>query len=510
MKKLLVLGLMATMAVCSCQKVEKGSAVSADKVFTATMEAMADDATSVDTKTSLDASGNVLWKQGDQASIFAGSTVNGQYQVTDASDGNTVAILNPVGNQGSVSGEQISNNVALYPYAATAAIAQSGNNYVISGIALPATQTYVQASFGNGAFPMAAVTSSTSDYSLKFKNVLGGLKLQLKGTAAIASISVTGNNGEVLCGAAAITASSENMPSISLTGANATTVTLDCGNGVQLNETTATAFIIALPPMTMTGGFTVTVTDTDGAIMEMKTTRSQTIARSDLLRMPVKNYAGTNPVPSPDPVDLGLSVKWASFNVGATAPEEYGDYFTWGETEPHYESLNPLVWKTMHGHQGYEWEDYKWCDGDAPTPAVTLTKYCTDSEHGLNGFVDNKTVLDLEDDAARVNLGGTWRMPTIDEWIELKKECTWTWTTQNGVTGRLVTGPNGNSIFLPAAGWFINGSLIGQGTGGFYWSSTLYHDDPDLAYRFHFDEYGWLESTIDRAYGRPVRPVTKD
>ena len=500
MKRRVISALLAILAVCGCQVMDKKEFAPEGKSFSATMESVGD-ATNVDTKTSLD-NLNVLWKQGDQVSIFAGSTINEHYQVTDASDGKTTAALTRVESPGFVAGSEIPVNVAFYPYASTAEIAKSGSAYVISGIELPATQYYASASFDNGAFPMAAVTSSTSDYSLKFKNILGCLKLQLKGTAKIASISVTGNNGEVLCGAAQVTVSNTATPTIALTDATAKTVSLDCGNGVQLSKTAATAFIIALPPMTMTGGFTVTVTDTDGAMMELKTIKSQTVKRSDILKFPVKEY-----IPY---VDLGLSVKWAAFNVGATAPEDYGDYFTWGETEPHYESLDPLVWKTIHGHQGYEWEDYKWCDNDSDSPATSLTKYCTDSEHGLNGFVDNKTVLDLEDDAARVNLGGTWRMPTIDEWIELKKKCTWTWTTQNGVTGRLVTGPNGNSIFLPAAGWFINGSLIGQGTGGFYWSSSLYHDDPDLAYRFHFDEYGWLESTIDRAYGRPVRPVIED
>ncbi len=503
MKRSVVSALLAILAVCGCQVMEESEFASEGKSFTATMETVIGDAKGVDTKTSMD-NLNILWKQGDQVSIFAGSTVNECYQVTDASAGNTSASMYKVTSPGLVGGDEIPVNVAFYPYSSTAAIAQSGSNYVISDIELPATQYYASASFDNGAFPMAAVTSSTSDYSLKFKNILGCLKLQLKGTAKIASISVTGNNEEVLCGAAQVTVSNTATPTIALTDATAKTVTLDCGNGVQLSKTAATAFIIALPPMTMTGGFTVTVTDTDGAMMELKTIKSQTVKRSDLLTFPVKEY-----IPY---VDLGLpsGLKWAACNLGAETPEDYGDYFTWGETEPHYESFDPLVWKDIHGHKGYKWEDYKWCDGESTSPATSLTKYCTDSEHGLNGFVDNKTVLDLEDDAARVNLGGSWRMPTIEEWRELKLKCTWTWTTQNGVNGRLVTGPNGNSIFLPAAGWFINGSLIGQGTGGFYWSATLYHDDPDLAYRFHFDEYGWLESTIDRAYGRPVRPVIED
>ena len=175
-----------------------------------------------------------------------------------------------------------------------AEIARSGSAYVISDIALPATQTYAEGSFGNGAFPMAAVTSTKDDMLLKFKNVLGGLKLQLTGTATIASITVTGNNNEILCGAAEVTVSNTTTPTINLIDATAKTVTLDCGEGVQLNSETATLFIIALPPMTMEGGFTVVVTDTDGKQMEIKTTKSQTINRSKLLKMPAVTYEGSS------------------------------------------------------------------------------------------------------------------------------------------------------------------------------------------------------------------------
>lgn len=293
MKKLLAYSLLATFVAYGCQVKEvienTQESQPEAKVFTAVIE----DNTSGDTKTSLDGEGNVLWKQGDQVSIFAGSTVNEQYQVSDASDGKTAATLNKVGGGGFVAGTEIDNNVAFYPYASTAEIAKSGSNYVISEIELPATQNYAAGSFGNGAFPMAAVTSSTEDMNLKFKNVLGGLKLQLKGTATITSITVTGNNNEILCGDAEVTTSYGSVPSIALSDASAKTVTLDCGAGVALNTVTATPFIIALPPITMTGGFTVLVTDSEGKQMEISTSKSQTIPRSSLLRMPVVNYVGT-------------------------------------------------------------------------------------------------------------------------------------------------------------------------------------------------------------------------
>lgn len=148
-------------------------------------------------------------------------------------------------------------------------------------------------------------------------------------------------------------------------------------------------------------------------------------------------------------VNLGLSVKWAACNVGASSPEEYGGYYAWGETEE---------------KSDYSWDTYKWCNGSWDS----MTKYCTDS---YCRTVDNKTVLDPEDDVAHVKLGGSWRMPTLDEIEELCNECTWTSTTYNGVKGQLVTGPNGNSIFLPAAGYCRNTDFEYRGLEGGYSSA---------------------------------------
>ena len=345
MKKSLVFSLLAILAVCGCNvedKINTQEPLSEGKVFTATIE----DNNSGGTKTSLDANGNVLWKQGDQVSIFDGSTINEQYQVTDESDGKTAASLYRVTNPGFVAGTDIDNNVAFYPYGSTASISKNGTSYVISDITLPATQNYAENSFGNGVFPMVAVTSSTADMNLKFKNVLGGIKLQLKGTATIATITITGNNNEILCGAAEVTASNGNVPSISLTDASAKTVTLNCGSGVQLNTETATSFIIALPPITMSGGFTVTVTDTESKQMEISTTKSQTITRSSLLKMPVVNYVGIaseNPLKftstgstslsltqqgTPDAISLEYKVNtgsWSEYTIGNSIALSDGD-----------------------------------------------------------------------------------------------------------------------------------------------------------------------------------------
>ena len=184
-------------------------------------------------------------------------------------------------------------------------------------------------------------------------------------------------------------------------------------------------------------------------------------------------------------VDLGLSVKWATMNVGANAPEGYGDYFAWGETKP---------------KDYYDWSTYKWCEGSART----MTKYCTKSYFGT---VDNKTVLEMSDDAARANWGGTWRMPTIDEIKELLDNCHWEWTTRNDVNGFKVTGPNGASVFLPAAGYRWHDSLDNSGYG-LYWSSSLYPSLDDDAYYLSFDSGGaYWNSNYYRYGGHSVRAV---
>ena len=216
--------------------------------------------------------------------------------------------------------------------------------------------------------------------------------------------------------------------------------------------------------------------------------------------------------PVPEAVDLGLpsGLKWASFNLGASSPEEYGDYFAWGETEPYYSNLDPLTWKDGKSG-GYSWSSYKWCIGDYKN----LTKYCYDSYYGFNGFTDTKTVLDLEDDAASVILGSGWRMPTDAEWTELRNNCTWTWTAQNGIAGRRVTARNGNSIFLPAAGYRSGTNLYDAGYDGEYWSSTLYTDaplseeTPPYAWTVVFVSGNVVRLNGSRQLGESIRPVSE-
>ena len=186
-------------------------------------------------------------------------------------------------------------------------------------------------------------------------------------------------------------------------------------------------------------------------------------------------------------VDLGLSVKWATCNVGASKPEEYGDYFAWGETE-----TKTYYWYTV----GY----YKW-EGK-----YGLTKYNT----GPSGVIDNKTVLELADDAAHVNWGGSWRMPTKDECQELIDNCTDTRTYDyngTGVEGVVITSNiNGNSIFLPAAGYRHLDDLC-DADYCHYWSSSLDTDNSYGAWSVYFYSDHVYRMYFYRCDGLPVRPV---
>lgn len=183
-------------------------------------------------------------------------------------------------------------------------------------------------------------------------------------------------------------------------------------------------------------------------------------------------------------VDLGLSVKWATCNVGADSPSDYGDYFAWGETKPKatYDFSNCF---DCLRDKGDMWEVYK---------LGGKTQISPNSGH----------------DAARQNWGGTWRMPTAAELEELKTKCKWTWTTKNGHNGNEITGPNGNSIFLPATGKHAEAEYDGYGTYGYYWSSTLSSGFSNAADYLHFynDSYIKMKELLRRC-GLTIRPVSE-
>lgn len=182
---------------------------------------------------------------------------------------------------------------------------------------------------------------------------------------------------------------------------------------------------------------------------------------------------------TPEAVDLGLSVKWASCNVGATSPEEYGGYYAWGETEE---------------KSDYTWKNYK---------------YYNSSTGGYEYKKLGSNISGTSYDVARVKWGGSWRMPTLSEMQELCNECSWQWVEVNGVKGQKVTGPNGNSIFLPAAGYREGTEVYSRGSGGLYWSATWIEDDIIGTCWLSFYSKYWSCTNNGCWNGKSVRPVTE-
>ena len=227
------------------------------------------------------------------------------------------------------------------------------------------------------------------------------------------------------------------------------------------------------------GSCTITCSAADGS--GVKAECKVTVTNDDLGSADTHEY-----------VDLGLpsGTLWATCNVGANSPEEYGDYFTWGETQP---------------KDDYSWSTHKYCNGSL----FTKTKYCINSDYGM---FDNKTELEAMDDAATANWGSDWQMPSEEQCVELVySSCTTTtWTTLNGVSGYEITSKsNGNSIFLPAAGYRIGTILFDAGSRGRYWSRSLYTGLSGYGYAhlLFFDSSGIHKGSDSRVHGLSVRPV---
>ena len=233
---------------------------------------------------------------------------------------------------------------------------------------------------------------------------------------------------------------------------------------------------------------------------------AQIIQKLEELKEKIGNGGGGVIPPTPQPtmeyVDLGLSVKWATCNLGATKPSDYGHYYAWGETEPKAE---------------YTWATYKWMQaGQSDWKHITKYTVADGQTEGIwydagGTFIgDNKTTLEAADDAATRKLGSPWRMPTLVEIRELldANNCTWTWTTQDGKNGYEVKSKtNGNSIFLPAAGYRGGSALYYAGSGGYFWSCSLDAARSYCARNLGFDSgaRGWYHNP--RFYGFSVRPV---
>jgi uncharacterized protein (TIGR02145 family) len=401
--------------------------------------------------------------------------------------GNTIKVFNAAGQYGDFTTND--NNAVTATFAGTLTASESYTAFYPNAqfdgtnvrVAVGGTQTYVADNFANNSYPMLATNSGDN---FLFHSHAGVLRLQFTSEvgATVGSITVAGVGNDVLAGTMVYPYGyhydfNDVMPYTVEGGVQE--VTLNCGTGVTL-QSTPTVFNIILLENALSNGFTVTLKAVDGSELQSFTApEGNTIMAENIVIMPELAVTGTGGGGGDEHayVDLGLpsGLLWATCNVGADTPEDYGDYFAWGETQP----------KSV-----YNYDTYQYYDGN------NLTKYT-----GSDGLA---TLLP-EDDAATANWGNGWRMPTQTEWQELLDNTTSTLTTQNGVYGRLFTASNGNSIFLPAAGWRRNSSLDYAGSYGYYWSSSL---SDDFQYdAWHFFLYDYSVGSNPRYLGLTVRPV---
>ncbi len=466
-----------------------------------------------ETKTSINSSNSVVWSQGDYIAAFLNSTKAVRYQVTDESVGtpNGDFVEAPLSGGGLSSGNELGINALVYPFESDLIFSNhevSGDDvlsYEIQRVTIPSVQTYQANSFPDESFIMIAVTKNEKDYNFNFRNASGALKLQLKGNSSVKSIEIKGNSDELLSGDATVIVSTTAAPEIIMSESASKTVTLDCGEGVQLNEQEATLFMMTLPPTPFSNGFTITITDTAGNTKELSTTKPNPVNRSRSLRMPTVTLESATPAPADNDyideygVNRGPGVEidgvvWAPVNCGYHATDyKYGKLYQWGR-------------KYGQGYSGPLYEDGKRVgyildatyptveDGTIKEGGVSLAEgqsqsnkdvfftstsefnddwlYPQDSKLWNSGTEENPVKTDNDP------CPDGWRVPTYNELNELRSNhSSWTKNAegQSGYwfSGTITYAEGVPRIFLPAAGYRFNsdGAADNRGYYGKYWSS---------------------------------------
>lgn len=458
--------------ISGCADVDLDTGVVGKEVYHASVEAFG-----MDTKTSVDQGRNVIWLEDDRIAVFDGTGTGKAYE-----------ILSPGRSYGDfkvVHGAETDDEscfegalVAIYPFTDDLSVKNAGGGkYTVSGVVFPQEQTYEENSFASGSFPMAAVSLS-GDKGLSFNNIGGILKLAVKGSESVRRITVTAHGNIPLVGTAEVDLEMGDKPSLTLVSGSSV-VSLVCTPAVQLSEDTPVCFMISVLPADLKEGLSVVVEDENGNEYVKSTTESNVIKRSTILSMP--EFQTVSDGQEHEYVDLGLSVKWALCNVGASSPEEYGGYFAWGETEP----------KSSFTSQTYEFYDSR-----------------SDSYMDIGSEISG-----TEYDAATVNWGSPWRMPSKKDMEELIEECIWSETVMNGVTGCQIEGPNGNTIFLPYSGYISGKSLYFddgyiEGSSSYIRSGTIGNNKRDAYILCSSGSAGEImEFYWQRYWGMAIRPV---
>ena len=501
MKKLLLLTGLLTSLFISCSKEEK-TVVNDSIGNLENLEVHAVIGDNAVTKTAVQSNGtDIYWTQGDAINLFYGNRTSAQFTTSinspTASASFQGSITAVTGTNGNGNGAQ--SFWGVYPY-------NSLNTCDGTGVTLtiPSEQSGVAGTFASNLNPTIA---KSSGLDLVFWNVGSWFAFTVSRNDIVRA-TFSGNNEENVAGTVKVSMDANSRPVVTEVTNGIKSITMMPEGGGCF--TPGQIYYMVVLPQTLSNGYSLTLTTRSGESATYSLADSRTFARSSLVG---KQNADSGLSFLHESVDLGLSVNWATFNVGATSLEEYGDYYAWGETEPYYEvgyaqEYPQAHWKDGYS-AGYDWSTYKWCNGSSST----LTKYNTKSS---NGTVDNKTVLDPEDDVAHVKWGGSWRIPTKAEQDELLNNCTWTWYRSgnsefNGVAGYKVTsnvsGYTDRFIFLPAAGYRLE-AILDVGSSGDYWSSSLNTDSPNNAWLFVYFDSGLRYTHNDRRdAGLSVRPV---
>lgn len=524
--------------------------------FTASQEGSA-------TRTAIDADDatKVIWQPGDAITVFDGNNQNCTFEFAKYAkiNGETVKTIGEF--EGTITVTEPKRYCAVYPAAEGAEITEENDmisdaptadapasNYIITGLMLPVEQVATPGGFDPQAAIMTAcnnnadnIKNESEDLSLgEFKHVCAFVKITT--TEAYDKITFTANGGDSIAGnfSAKVGADgiSEVIPTTIITETDGTagdngasdvirtfpSSTVSLVPAVEGTKIAPGTYFIAILPGTLEKGFTMSCTSVDEESSEVTTMlrsfkgSTGAFSRCNVVNMGTVNATDWTRV-TQKYVDLGLSVKWATCNVGASQPQEYGDYFAWGETEGNNSG------KTI-----FDWPTYKWCEGSE----TTLTKYNTNDEYG---FVDDKITLDASDDAAHINWGSAWRMPTPSEQQELRNTCYWEWTDSyksSGIAGYIVYKAksdadkgikknnynnatttmsyttNDTHVFLPSAGYYDRDSYRKAGDCGSYWSSNESNESnpPQLtAWCLGWDSNYVQIPNIDRCCGQSVRPV---
>ena len=470
----------AIVSFASCSSEDNNTTIeneSAVKVmtFTATQEG---DEQSTRAAISTSDSKVINWESNDQISIFDG-TNNKQFTLTDGA-GST---------SGKFSGEaeQSTSYTAVYPYQSTASL--SGDD--VTNVTLPATQNATDNSFDKNAALMMAQSDNTT---LNFKNVVGYVKVKPKFACSKIVLQAAGAS-EYLAGRCTLSYG-EGMPSIAFTSEQSTSITLSG------NITANTAYYIAVPAVTLSAGWSISFTDNTGDVYTRTGSNSITFKRNTIINLGEFSRTDNNlkltltqngNVPADKQVDMGV------FNIGGTnyrliftksnliatglaaSESAYGDYFAWGATEPWYTSYTGTTfngWKAGHS-SGY-------ASGTAPAFSPEYT---------------SEKDFEMSDDPARKILGGDWQIPTKAIWEALVYN-----SSSKGWESGYKFINNGQTLFLPAAGYVRAKRFSEYGSGARYWSGTAYSSS--YAYRLSFSDSKLnVGNDLGRQYGCSVRPV---